>query len=104
DPARLYFSLIQPRDVPRLVDRPGEAPRFAFDAGGDGAGIDGVRREQAARVGHRAVGLDLLHGDHQRVARLRALDEERTGLRVGTGGDALAVPVHTGRIDRLSDH
>ena len=59
--------------------------------------IDGVRREQAARVAGGAIELDLLERDHQHVARLGAFDEERPGLRIGPLRDLLAVPVHAAR-------
>ena len=102
--ARLHVALIEPSDAARLVDRPRHAARLAIDARGDGGRIDGVRREQAAGVRRRAVGLQLLDHDDQDVARLCALDVERAGLRIPARRDALAVPVGARRVDRLRDN
>ncbi len=66
--------------------------------------VHGVRRQQRGRSGSAAVRLDAVQRDDDHIARLGALDIERTCLWVRSRCDPPIVGVHAARVDRHRDH
>jgi hypothetical protein len=101
DPVWLDFGLFEPRHPTNLVDGPRRPERTPIDARCDGGRVYGVGREQAARIRRRSVRFELFDCDDQHVSGFGAVDEERSRLRIWSGRDAVAVPVHARGVDGL---